>query len=75
MRAQANVSSGQVVLRSTKHRNIPTPLTHTLMKIKQEIFPTGAPSPQYLISSMQPSYTGVTIKKSKTYRSSYNAEK
>ena len=56
---RTNVSSIQVVQISTKHNNIPTSFTYTVIRIMQEISPTGATSPQNLTSTMAPPHTGL----------------
>ena len=71
MIAYINVSSNQVMQKSTEISNTPTFSTHIVMQIMQEIFLAGDMSPRNLTSSIVPSLTGAKIK-SDTHRSSYN---
>ena len=61
MRTQINVASRQVIQRPIKLKNTPTYFTHTVMQIMQDIYLTGALSPQNLNSSMALRYTGVQL--------------
>ena len=60
MKAHINVSSNQVMQKSTKISNTPTSSIHILMQIMQEIFQTGVLSHQQITSSMVPYLTGAT---------------
>ena len=57
-RSHINVSSKQVVHKSTKIRNTTSYSTYIVIQITLEIFLTGSLSPQHLTSSMLPSLTG-----------------
>ena len=59
MRYHINVSSRQVVQRSTILNNNPNSFTLNAMQIIKYISLTGAPSPQHITSSMASSYNGV----------------
>ena len=54
VRSHINYFSKQVMHKSTKIRKNPTSSTHIVMQIMQEIFLTGALSPQQLTSSVEP---------------------
>ena len=57
VRSHINYFSKQVMHKSTKIRKNPTSSTHIVMQIMQEIFLTGALSPQQLTSSVEPPMT------------------
>ena len=54
MKAHINVSSKQVIQKSTKIRNNPTSSIHIVIQIMKEIYLTDALSNQQLTSSMVP---------------------
>ena len=75
MRAYFNFSSSQVIQISTKHKNITTYHTHTVMNIMLEISVTGVLSPHQLTSLNDIIIYLCSDKKSETSRSIPNSER